>query len=424
MADRLIHTPEGVRDIYDAECLQKLKVQEKIVDVLHLYGYRHIETPSFEFFDIFSKDRGSVGSQEMFKFFDRDNATLVLRPDMTPAIARCVSKYFADETMPLRLCYLERTFTNKISYQGRLKEATQTGAEMIGDDSSDGDGEMIAMVIDCLKAAGLESFQVELGQVEFYRGLVEEAGIDGETQEKLRELIDNKNFFAVEELLDSCSMSHRSKEAFLRLPELFGSIDRIRKARELTDHPRALFAIERLEKVHEIIENYGLSGYVSYDLGMLSNYQYYTGIIFKAYTYGIGDHVVTGGRYDKLLQQFGKDAPAVGFGIAVDRLLMALSSQKIRLFVETTETMVLFDVSARVPALKLANTFRQRSRQVVCQRKHQTPSVEDYIQMARRAGIRQMLYVFGDGSQIKIYDVASGTCSQTDLSMYQDSIVQ
>ncbi len=86
--------------------------------------------------------------------------------------------------------------------------------------------------------------------------------------------------------------------------------------------------------------------------------------------------------------------------------------------------MVLFDVSARVPALKLANTFRQRSRQVVCQRKHQTPSVEDYIQMARRAGIRQMLYVFGDGSQIKIYDVASGTCSQTDLSMYQDSIVQ
>ena len=94
MADKLIHTPEGVRDIYDAECLQKLKVQEQILKVLHLYGYRHIETPSFEFFDIFSKDRGSVSSQEMFKFFHRDNETLVLRPDMTPAIARCVSKYF------------------------------------------------------------------------------------------------------------------------------------------------------------------------------------------------------------------------------------------------------------------------------------------------------------------------------------------
>ncbi|MCI8297424.1 MAG: ATP phosphoribosyltransferase regulatory subunit [Lachnospiraceae bacterium] len=418
MADKLIHTPEGVRDIYDAECLQKLKVQEQILKVLHLYGYRHIETPSFEFFDIFSKDRGSVSSQEMFKFFDRDNETLVLRPDMTPAIARCVSKYFADETMPLRLCYLERTFTNNTSYQGRLKEATQTGAEMIGDDSSDADGEMIAMVIDCLKAAGLESFQVELGQVEFYLGLVEEAGIDLKTQEKLRELIDNKNFFAVEELLDSCAMSQRSREAFLRLPELFGSIDQIRKARELTENPRSLFAITRLEKVHEIMENYGLSGYVSYDLGMLSSYQYYTGIIFKAYTYGIGDHVVTGGRYDKLLQQFGKDAPAVGFGIAVDRLLMALASQKIRLEVETTETMILFDVSARIPALGMANSLRQQSRQVVCQRKHQTPSVEDYIQMARRAGMSQVFYVFGDGSQVKVYDVAAGTCRQVDLAVY------
>lgn len=415
MADKPIHTPEGVRDIYDAECLQKLKVQEQIVKVLHLYGYRHIETPSFEFFDIFSKDRGSVSSREMFKFFDRENDTLVLRPDMTPAIARCVSKYFADETMPLRLCYLERTFTNNTSYQGRLKESTQTGAEMIGDDSSDADGEMIAMVIDCLKAAGLKDFQVELGQVDFYAGLVNEAGIDGETQEKLRRLIDNKNFFAVEELLDSCPMSQRSREAFLRLPELFGSIDQIRKARELTDDPRALFAISRLEKVHGIIENYGLSAYVSYDLGMLSNYQYYTGIIFKAYTYGIGDHVVTGGRYDKLLKQFGKDAPAIGFGIAVDRLLMALSSQKIRLSVETTEIMVLFDVSARVPALKLARRLRQQSRQVVCQRKHQTPSVEDYIQMARRAQIAQVLYVFGDGSRMEIYDVAAGTCRQADL---------
>lgn len=87
--NKLIHTPEGVRDSYNAECRKKLAVQNKILDTLYLYGYEHIQTPSFEFFDIFSKDRGSVSSQEMFKFFDRDNNTLVLRPDMTPACKVC-----------------------------------------------------------------------------------------------------------------------------------------------------------------------------------------------------------------------------------------------------------------------------------------------------------------------------------------------
>ncbi len=216
----LIHTPEGVRDIYGAECRRKLAVQEKILQVLYSYGYEHIQTPSFEYFDIFSKDRGSVGQRELFKFFDRDNETLVLRPDMTPAVARFVAKYHCDDPMPLRLCYLERTFKNNSSYQGRLKERTETGAEMIGDDCADADAEMIAMVIDSLRAAGLQEFQVELGQVEFYRSLVDEAGLDEETQEALNHLIENKNNFGVEELLKDIPMDEGLKELFLRLPGL------------------------------------------------------------------------------------------------------------------------------------------------------------------------------------------------------------
>ena len=214
-----------------------------------------------------------------------------------------------DEPGPLRLCYLGQTFLNRASYQGRLHETTQTGVELIGDDSSDGDAEMIALVIDALKATGLQEFQVELGQVEFYRGLVEEAGLDEETQEQLRELIENKNFFGVEELLSEQTMGEELKKVFLKLPEFFGDIEHIRLARSMTGSPRALRAIDRLERVQEILDNYGLGEYVSYDLGMLSKYSYYTGIIFKAYTYGTGEYLVTGGRYDKLLVQFGKDTP-------------------------------------------------------------------------------------------------------------------
>ena len=254
MANRLLHTPEGVRDIYSGECRRKLALESKILKVLYLYGYEHMETPSFEYFDIFNKDRGSVGDREMFKFFDRDNNTLVLKPDMTPAVARCVAKYYMDETNPLRLCYLERTFKNNTSYQGRLKETTQTGAELIGDNSPQADAELLAMIIEALKAAGLKEFQVELGHADFYRGLAEEAGMDEETQEILRDLIENKNYFGVEDLLTSRGVKEETKQGFLKLLELFGSADQIGQARELTSNPRALKAIDRLEQIQQLLE--------------------------------------------------------------------------------------------------------------------------------------------------------------------------
>ena len=157
MKKDLLHTPEGVRDIYNGECARKIVLQNRLHDVCALYGYNDIQTPSFEFFDVFNKERGSVPSTEMFKFFDRYGNTLVLRPDMTPAIARTAAKYFEDDNRPLKLCYVGNTFVNVSKYyQGKLKESTAVGAELIGDDSIDADLEIISMVIDCMKNAGLE----------------------------------------------------------------------------------------------------------------------------------------------------------------------------------------------------------------------------------------------------------------------------
>lgn len=418
MANKLLHTPEGVRDIYDGECARKQAVQERISKVFHLYGYQDIETPTFEFFDIFNKERGSVSSKEMFKFFDRDNNTLVLRPDMTPAIARCVSKYFMDEPMAVRLCYRERTFTNNTSYQGRLKEITQTGAELIGDDSSSADAEMVAMVIDSLKAAGLTEFQVELGEVEFFRGLVEEAGMDEETQENLRELIENKNYFGVEELITEQTMPEDLKAVFLKLPELFGSMEQIKHVKTMTANDRALKAIERLEQVQEILECYGLERYVSYDLGMLSKYQYYTGIIFKAYTYGTGEYIVTGGRYDKLLVQFGKDAPAVGFAIVIDQLMLAMARQQIESETDMVRTMVLYEPCARKAAIRLGMHLRSHGMKTVmfCRDTHK--GIEVYEEYAKRRGLRNLLYLQEDGETIRFMDSENGDSHMLTVREY------
>ena len=418
MANKLLQTPDGVRDIYGVECTRKAAIQNRILEVFHLYGYQDIETPTFEFFDIFNESRGSVKAREMFKFFDRDNHTLVLRPDETPAIARCVTKYFTEEDMPLRLCYLERTFINNTSYQGRLKEAAQTGVELIGDDSSDADAEILAMVIRALKAAGLTEFQVELGEVDFFRGLLEEAGMDEEMEERLRELIENKNYFGVEELVMEQPIPQELKEAFLKLPELFGSLEEIQAAREFTRNPRTLRAIDRLEEVNRILEYYDLSEYVSYDLGMLSQYQYYTGIIFKAYTYGTGDYIVNGGRYDKLLVQFGKDAPAVGFGISVDDLMLALSRQKIDTPVRVVGTMILFEPESREQAIQLAKHFRDTSIPVQLQLKKAGRTLEAYQSYAARTTITNLLYLDEKGFSVKIVNLNLNRTDEVPLSEY------
>ena len=418
MANKLLHTPDGVRDIYGVECTRKAAIQNRILEVFHLYGYQDIETPTFEFFDIFNESRGSVKAREMFKFFDRDNHTLVLRPDETPAIARCVTKYFTEEDMPLRLCYLERTFINNTSDQGRLKEAAQTGVELIGDDSSDADAEILAMVIRALKAAGLTEFQVELGEVDFFRGLLEEAGMDEEMEERLRELIENKNYFGVEELVMEQPIPQELKEAFLKLPELFGSLEEIQAAREFTRNPRTLRAIDRLEEVNRILEYYDLSEYVSYDLGMLSQYQYYTGIIFKAYTYGTGDYIVNGGRYDKLLVQFGKDAPAVGFGISVDDLMLALSRQKIDTPVRVVGTMILFEPESREQAIQLAKHFRDTSIPVQLQLKKAGRTLEAYQSYAARTTITNLLYLDEKGFSVKVVNLNLNRADEVPLSEY------
>ena len=135
MSSNLLHTPEGVRDIYNAECERKIRLQHNIHNVLKLHGFKDIQTPTFEFEDIFSKERGSVSAKDMYKFVDRQGYTLVLRPDITPSIARCVAKYYKDEKMPIRLSYIGSTFINSSSYQGKLSENTQIGAELINDSS-------------------------------------------------------------------------------------------------------------------------------------------------------------------------------------------------------------------------------------------------------------------------------------------------
>lgn len=391
MSKRLLHTPEGVRDIYSLECEKKLALQDRLHHRLKTYGYHDIQTPTFEYFDVFSREVGTIPSRELYKFFDREGNTLVLRPDFTPSIARSAAKYYMDETKPVRMCYMGNTFINNSSYQGRLKETTQLGAELLGDPSVEADAEMIALMIELLLDAGLTKFQVSIGQIDFFKGILKASGIDEELELELRELISIKNHFGIEQLLSSVEMDDTCRQAFIRMPELFGSIQMLNEAKVLASDPRSMKAIERLEQVYEVLEIYGLADYVSFDLGMVSKYNYYTGVIFQAYTYGTGEAIVKGGRYDNLLSQFGKDFAATGFVVVIDQLMNALSRQKIEIKVPSDGILILYDRCHRTDAIIKAKELRKQGRNVELIAKGDNETIADYENFARENGHGQII---------------------------------
>lgn len=396
MKRHLLHTPEGVRDIYNSECAKKIILQDNLHDLLKKYGYHAIQTPTFEYFDIFGKEIGTTPSKDLYKFFDREGNTLVLRPDITPSIARCAVKYYGEEDLPVRLCYMGNTFINNTSYQGRLKESTQLGAELIGDNSVDADAEIIALVVNALKTAGLQEFQIGIGHVGFFKGLVEAANLQEETETELIELLSNKNFFGVEELIDSLCLSENLKELFSMLGSLSMSEDMLNRAKKLAvSYPVVLEALKRLELLLQVLSCYGVEKYVSLEPGMISSYHYYTGIIFAGYTFGSGEPIVKGGRYDNLLPYFGKNAPSIGFAVVIDQLMAALSRQKIEIPVQDSQILIVYKEACQKDAIKRALQLREQGTGVSLVKWADHKIEEDYKAYAKRMHMQDIIFMGG-----------------------------
>ena len=415
--DRLLHTPEGVRDIYDEECRKKNVLSDKLARTLNLYGYEDIQTPAFEYFDIFARERGTVSSRNMYKMIDRDGSTLVLRPDITPSIARVVAKYFKEEKIPLRFSYCGNVFVNNSSLMGKMKETTQIGAELVLEPGIEGDAEMIALSINCLLESGLKDFQIDIGHVGYFSALTEELNLDEEQTAELKELIESKNYFAVEDFIDKLGRVSDACAALKQLPMLFGHEDAVARAREMTKNPAALQVLDYLQSLQEMIGLYGFSQYVTIDLGMLSEYNYYTGIIFRGYTYGTGDPIVRGGRYDRLIAQFGKDAASVGFAIVLDELLLALARQKIDVPDTVSSTMVLYEASLLPEAIRTAASLRTINRAICLMKEDAQMQLSDYEAYCRRHHIDSILHIT-DHETLEKIDIADGSSRKMPIPSF------
>ena len=415
---KLLHTPEGVRDIYNVECGKKLALESRLKKVFHMYGYHDIQTPTFEYFDVFRKEIGTIPSRELYKFFDKEGNTLVLRPDFTPSIARAAATLFQEEQLPIRLCYTGSTFVNHSSYQGRLRETTQMGAELLGDDSVEADAEMLALVIESMLTIGLKEFQLTVSNVDFLQSLIEDADLDEDARERVRELITNRNFYGVEEYLESIQVKRSSKEAFGKMNELLGGVDILEKAKNIAPNSKGVMALRRLEKIYEILKLYGVEKFVTFDLSMSGTYGYYTGIIFRGYTYGTGDAIVKGGRYDHLIEKFGKKSASIGLAIVIDELMKALIRQKIRIVYTRKNTIVLYDEGRLREAIALAKDFRRKAKNTGLVKKSKDKLLEAYVEYGKEYYAGNLIYIkkSGEITMINLVNGEQKTLNSTDRS--------
>ena len=292
------------------------------------------------------------------------------------------------------------------------------GAELLGDDSAEADAEMLALVIESMLTIGLKEFQLTVSNVAFIESLIEDAALKEEEQERVRELIINRNYYGAEEYLDSIQVKRSTREAFASLNGLLGGVDILEKAKNIAPNSRGVMALRRLEKIYDLLKLYGVEKFVTFDLSMMGTYGYYTGIIFRGYTYGTGDAIVKGGRYDHLIEKFGKQSASIGVGIVIDELMNALTRQKIRILYTRKNTMILYDEGRQKEAIALAKDFRSKAKNIELIKKAKDKLLEQYVEYGKEYYAGNLIYIKKSG-EITMINLVSGeekTLNGTDRS--------
>lgn len=354
--------PAGVRDYLPRAVTKLRKIENDVLHCMSRWGYQQMITPTLEYYDTVGV-ASSTSDQKLYKLLNNRGQALVLRSEMTAPVARVVSSLLKDEPLPLRLSYHANVFRAIEEEAGREAEFFQTGVELVGDDSPEADAEVVALAISSLQAAGVKSFKIAMGHVGFLDGLFQEAvaGLP-EAQEELKSHLLNRDYVSFRETLRRLDLTEAQKRELDGLLRLRGGKEICGQALELSSHPLARTSIEHLCKVWEVLVAYGVSQHVLIDLTMIGDFSYYTGMTFEGYASELGFPVCSGGRYDNLLQQFGRPIPSTGFSLKTNRILDGVSGMP-----EEVELPVLvqYDALRRTEGLEEAARLRAQGRIVV-----------------------------------------------------------
>ncbi len=413
MARRAQHTqlPKGAKIYLPDEAARKRAVEERLLGVFRRWGYRELVTPTYEYFDVLSPGTDHDLQERMFKMVDRESGRLLaLRADITPQIARIVATRMREEPKPLRLAYVTNVFRYDEPQVGRYREFYQAGVELVGLPNPEGDAEMIAMTVEGLSALGLERFQIDVGQADFFRGLLEDLDADEATARELRSALGRKDQSSLERTVAGLRAPAAVAELLLALPGLYGRGDVLDRAERLVKNARSEAALANLAEVYRLLRAYGLADAALLDLGEVRGFDYYSGVHFEAYVSGLGAALVGGGRYDHMLGRFGYDCPATGFAFEVGRALLAMESQGVRVDLAGPDFFIIDFTSEKTRALALSRRLRDLGAAVA--RDIISRPLEESLAYARQQHARVVLVIGGpgevDADRIRVLDLAEG----------------
>ncbi len=387
-----LKSPRGVSDIYGKDCLLKAHTEHCLTNVFGEFGYNEIQTPTFEYLDVFGDDM-SIPTDESIKFIDPSGKVLALRPDFTTSISRAVATHLSEEPLPLRLWYLGNVFRSGESYKSaKKKEFAQAGVEIIGTNTPEADAEVIALTITALLKAGLTNFQIELAHSDFITGIIEDCGISEEDATTLRSLLDKKFTIGVEEFCDTHKIEGINRSILTEISLFFGDGEEVlAKYKDCALNPTSKNALGNLEAIYNILRDYELEKYITIDLGQIRSFKYYTGVIFRGLTTTSAFPICGGGRYNTLGRRFDLDLPATGVAIWVDRLADALLRSGNITLDTSPDAIIFYSEKSRKEAYQLATELREEGKRVVLD--VTSPSEEDAKKSAEKRNIKNVYFI-------------------------------
>ncbi len=357
-------TPEGTKDFLFEECLVRRRTQQTLHDLFESKGYSEAMTPGLEFFDVFQSPSGHYSQERLYKVTDSKGRLLVLRPESTMPIARVTATRLKSAPLPLRLYYSQSVYRFEPALKGRSDEIMQTGIELLGSSSYMADVEMVTTAIEALVTCSGDrvNYSLELGDAGVFKELMRELNATPEQRENIRYLIETKNYPALNDELDAMGDS-KAAAALKKLPALFGGEEVFEKASQLYSNQRMDEILLDLQKLYKDLSKVIGEGRLTVDLGMVNNADYYTGVIIKGYLEGYGEEVLAGGRYNKLLSEFGYDIPAIGFAVNVDAVSKVLL-KNITVEVRPTDVLVYAAPGYEIQAVTVSQKLRENGKVV------------------------------------------------------------
>ena len=345
----LLETPYGTQDFLPSEAADLRAVEGKIAELFARFGYEQVVTPTMEYLETLTTSSGRAIEPHLFKMFDRNNRTLALRHEMTTPIARLTVNRLKDSPLPLKLSYVANVFRFRQNQPGRQCEFHQAGVELLGVSNAFADAEVVALATQALQAAGLDDFTICLGQVDFAAALTD--GLSPDVQAEIKSALERHDLVALDKLPVDASLKE--------LPKLRGRAEILSAAQRIARNERARRALDNLTEIYRLLEVYGVADKISFDLGLIRDFEYYTGMVFEAYASGVGYSLAGGGRYDRMLQDFGTNCPATGFALGIERILDARKFQGVTENSSSHKVFVGYATGCEDAAIRRATELRQ-----------------------------------------------------------------